>query len=103
MKLNVDDGHSSVGQDLNLSGTLSDEASKLGKEHFQRLIAEVEDYAIILLDIGGTIVSWNKGAERIKGYMANEILGKNFRIFYPKEDKEAKLPDMLMNTAITEG
>jgi PAS domain S-box-containing protein len=103
MKLNVDDGHSSVGQDLNLSGTLSDEASKLGKEHFQRLIAEVEDYAIILLDTAGTIVSWNKGAERIKGYMANEILGKNFRIFYPKEDKEAKVPDTLMNTAITEG
>jgi PAS domain S-box-containing protein len=76
---------------------------KLSEDRFERLIAEVEDYAIILLDKTGTISSWNKGAERIKGYSAEEIIGKNFRVFYTHEDKEDGLPDRLLNTAIQEG
>jgi len=103
MKLNVDDVQSSIRQDLNLSNSFSDEALRLGKDHFQRLIAEVEDYAIILLTVDGHIMSWNKGAEKIKGYKPEEIIGKNYRIFYPKEEKEARLPERLMNTVITEG
>ncbi len=76
---------------------------KLSEDRFERLIAEVEDYAIILLDIRGTISSWNKGAERIKGYSAEEIIGKSFKVFYTPEDKEDKLPDRLLQTAIQEG
>lgn len=76
---------------------------KLSEDRFERLIAEVEDYAIILLDIHGTISSWNKGAERIKGYSAEEIIGKSFKVFYTREDKEDGLPDRLLATTIQEG
>jgi len=58
--------------------------SKLNEERFQQLIADVEDYAIILLDNSGTIVSWNKGAEKIKGYTADEAIGRSFKVFYTR-------------------
>lgn len=78
-------------------------AFKLSEDRFERLISEVEDYAIILLDVQGTISSWNKGAERIKGYSAEEIIGKSFKVFYTTEDKESGLPDKLLKAAIEEG
>jgi PAS domain S-box-containing protein len=78
-------------------------AFKLSEDRFERLISEVEDYAIILLDVQGTISSWNKGAERIKGYRAEEIIGKSFKVFYTSEDKESGLPDKLLKAAIHEG
>jgi PAS domain S-box-containing protein len=70
---------------------------------FQKMVEEVEDYAILLLDREGTIENWNKGAEKIKGYKAKEIIGKNFRIFYSPEDQQIGLPDKLLNTALNEG
>jgi PAS domain S-box-containing protein len=78
-------------------------ALKINEEKFQRLIGEVEDYAIIILETDGTIASWNKGAETIKGYMADEIIGKSFKLFYPKEDRDAKLPDRLLGDAARSG
>ena len=69
----------------------------------EKMIAEIQDYAIILLDIDGTILTWNKGAESIKGYKAQEILGQNFRIFYLPRDREEKLPEKLIDLAIREG
>lgn len=48
----------------------------------KQMIKEVQDYAIILMDLDGTILTWNKGAEIIKGYKAEEIIGQNFRLFY---------------------
>lgn len=51
-----------------------------------KMIEEVEDYAIILLDKDGTIQNWNAGAEKIKGYQSHEIIGKNFSLFYTHED-----------------
>src|SRR6478735_9361080 len=68
-----------------------------------RMIEEIQDYAIILLDIDGTILSWNKGVEKIKGYTAEEIIGQNFRIFYMPRDRHEKLPEQLLNLAIKEG
>ena len=53
----------------------------------KQMIAEIQDYAIILMDKDGTILSWNKGAEKIKGYTEQEIIGKNFRIFYIPSDR----------------
>ncbi|WP_207536188.1 PAS domain-containing protein [Desertivirga arenae] len=69
----------------------------------QRMIAEIQDYAIILLDIDGTILTWNKGAEKIKGYREDEILGQNFRLFYLPLDRQAQLPEALLKQAIKEG
>jgi PAS domain S-box-containing protein len=69
----------------------------------QRMIDEIQDYAIILMDMDGTILTWNKGAETIKGYSEDEILGQNFRIFYLPEDRIAGLPEQLLETAKREG
>lgn len=65
---------------------------KKKKEELERLYHEmlknIQDYAIVLLDLDGTILTWNKGAKEIKGYISEEIIGKNFRIFYtPSAEK----------------
>jgi len=67
------------------------------------MIEEVEDYAILLLDRDGFIQNWNKGAEKIKGYTEKEIIGENFRIFYLPEDRENKLPEQLIEEAVSKG
>lgn len=73
-------------------------------EHLHsRMISEIQDYAIILLDKDGTILTWNKGVEQIKGYKEHEIIGQNFRIFYLPEDRQAKLPEKLIDLAVKEG
>jgi len=67
------------------------------------LIEAVTDYAIYSLDRHGNITSWNSGAERIKKYTADEIIGKHFSQFYTKEDAEAGLPAKVLHTAATTG
>ena len=74
----------------------------LDKLH-KKMIAEIQDYAIILMDIDGTILSWNAGAKKIKGYTEEEIIGQNFRIFYLPQDRQAGLPEQLIDLAIREG
>ena len=69
----------------------------------RKMITEIQDYAIILLDIDGTILTWNAGAEKIKGYREEEILGQNFRIFYMPQDRQAGLPEQLIALATKEG
>ncbi len=69
----------------------------------KKMIEEIQDYAIILLDLDGTILSWNIGAEKIKGYQAKEIVGQNFRIFYMPSDRQAGLPEQLIALAVKEG
>ena len=69
----------------------------------KKMIAEIQDYAIILLDIDGTILSWNIGAEKIKGYKEDEVIGQNFRIFYLPQDRQMGLPEQLIDLAIKEG
>ena len=81
---------------------IMNKTEKLQQLH-EKMIAEIQDYAIILLDLDGTILTWNKGAESIKGYKANEILGQNFRIFYLPRDREEKLPEKLIELASREG
>lgn len=76
---------------------------KQSEERYHKMVEEVQDYAIILLDIDGNILNWNNGAERIKGYKASEILGKNFRKFYSAEDLAQRLPERLLSKAINEG
>ena len=81
---------------------IMNKTEKLQQLH-EKMISEIQDYAIILLDRDGTILTWNKGAQSIKGYKENEILGQNFRIFYLPRDREEKLPEKLIELAVKEG
>ena len=67
------------------------------------LIDTVIDYAIFLLDTEGHVTSWNRGAERIKGYTPDEIIGEHFRRFYPEEDRTLGLPEHELEVAAREG
>jgi PAS domain S-box-containing protein len=69
------------------------------EEKYHRMISEVQDYAIILLDNEGIIQNWNKGAERIKGYKPEEIIGKSFSLFYTEEDRKKYIPEKLLEQA----
>ena len=73
------------------------------EDQYHKMVDEVEDYAILMLDRNGVILNWNKGAQKIKGYEEHEIVGCHFRIFYRPEDREAGLPEQLMAHAIEHG
>ncbi len=73
------------------------------EERFRLLVEAVQDYAIFMLDPSGHIVSWNLGAQRIKGYHAAEIIGRHFSCFYPPEDLERGKPDWELRIATKEG
>ena len=70
---------------------------------YRLLVESVRDYAIFALDPTGRILSWNAGAERIKGYSAGEIIGQHFSIFYGPEDLAAGKPDMELRVAERDG
>lgn len=73
------------------------------EERYHLMVEEVQDYAILYLNNEGIIENWNKGAEKIKGYKAEEIIGKSFDVFYTAKDKENNLPQYLLNQAISYG
>jgi PAS domain S-box-containing protein len=75
----------------------------LGEEQFRLLVQGVTDYAIYMLDRDGRIASWNSGAERIKGYTSEEIIGQHFSRFYTEEDRQAGEPQRGLDTAIRDG
>jgi len=95
-------GFSKVTRDLTDKKKTEDEL-RMSEERYHRMIAEVQDYAIILLDENGNIQNWNVGAEKIKGYKSEEIIGKHFSIFYPKKDQENNLPRKLLQVAREKG
>ncbi len=72
-------------------------------EQFQILVDSVEEYAIYMLDPNGTVVTWNTGAQKIKGYMPEEIIGKNFACFYTAEDVAAGKPQRNLREAARRG
>jgi PAS domain S-box-containing protein len=67
------------------------------------LIEGVVDYALFMLDPNGIVSSWNPGAERLKGYKAEEIVGRHFSRFYTEADREAGLPQQALQVAAAEG
>lgn len=81
----------------------SHEALRQSEERFRLLIESVSEYAIFMLDPDGTIVSWNTGACRIKGYEADEIIGQHFSRFYTTEANVAGLPLKLLKQALERG
>jgi PAS domain S-box-containing protein len=73
------------------------------EERFRLLVDTIRDYAIFLLDPKGTILSWNAGAEALKGYKANEIIGRNFQTFYTQEDIDRHHPQNEIEIATRNG
>jgi PAS domain S-box-containing protein len=67
------------------------------------LVAEVQDYAILMLDLEGRVATWNAGARRFKGYEAEEIIGRHFSVFYPAQAIADGTPEKLLETARSEG
>lgn len=72
-------------------------------ELFRLLVANVRDYAIFMLDPTGHITTWNIGAQRIKGYTADEVVGRHFSVFYPEEDARAGICDQKLELAARDG
>lgn len=72
-------------------------------EIFRLLVDSVKDYAIFLLDPSGRVMTWNQGAEKIKGYKAEEIIGEHFSRFYPQEARESRWPHRELEIAAREG
>lgn len=73
------------------------------RERLLKMMDEIDDHAIILLSKQGDIETWNRGAEKIKGYLAEEIIQQNFSIFYSDSDRQRHLPEQLLNKAAREG
>ncbi len=72
-------------------------------EDYRLLVESIVDYGVFLLDPTGHIASWNRGAERIKGYAADEIIGKHFSTFYPEEDVARGKPAWELEVAVAQG
>jgi PAS domain S-box-containing protein len=72
-------------------------------QRFKNILEAVRDYAIYMLSPEGIILTWSPGAENIKGYKSEEIIGKNFSIFYTKEDIEARKPEIELAQAKSSG
>ena len=73
------------------------------EESYRLMVESVTDYAIIMLDVEGRIVSWNKGAQRIKGYSTEEIVGQHFSLFYSRGDIECGKPQQDLNIVTAKG
>jgi len=76
---------------------------RASEERFRLLVQGVADYAIFMLDLNGFVTNWNAGAARIKGYAADEIIGRHFSQFYPEEDRQKGLPEKALETARSTG
>jgi PAS domain S-box-containing protein len=76
---------------------------KASEERFRRLVHSVHDYAIYMLDPQGHVASWNRGAERFKGYKEDEVLGQHFSRFYTDQDRASGLPERALRIAREEG
>jgi len=95
-------GFAKITRDLTESRNAAEELRQ-SQAQFQILVQGVTDYAIYLLDPTGHVSSWNSGAERIKGYTANEIVGEHFSAFYTEEDRKAGEPQRNLRRAEDEG
>jgi PAS domain S-box-containing protein len=82
---------------------VSQEAMREQDRRFRLLVEGVVDYAIYMLDPSGVVTNWNRGAERLKGYTADEIIGQHFSRFYTKEERAIGMPARILDTAAREG
>jgi len=89
-------------RDLSVRQALQQELRESSRQ-FQLLVGAITDYAIYMLDPEGRVTTWNAGAERIKGYTADEIIGQHFSRFYSDEDQSAGVPARMLRQAAEEG
>src|SRR5256886_13795842 len=73
------------------------------EQRFRLIVEGAKEYALLMLDPEGRVVSWNAGAERLKGYRAEEIVGQHHSRFYPPEDVRAGKPERALQQALAEG
>jgi PAS domain S-box-containing protein len=95
-------GYAKITRDLT-ERRAAEKAIRQSEEQFRRLIQGVSDYAIYMLDPNGNVSSWNFGAERIKGYRPDEIIGRHFSTFYTPEDRATGVPEAALAIARAEG
>jgi PAS domain S-box-containing protein len=95
-------GFAKITRDLS-ERKVAEEALKRSEEQLRILVQGVTDYAIYMLDPDGLVASWNQGAQRIKGYDPEEIIGQHFSRFYTDEDRDAGLPAKALEIAAREG
>ncbi|MBV8906059.1 MAG: PAS domain S-box protein, partial [Acidobacteriia bacterium] len=81
----------------------AEEELRQSEEGYRMLLNAVRDYAIFMLNPDGFVVTWNAGAQRLKGYEASEIIGQHFSVFYPPERRGGGIPEQELNIARTEG
>ena len=82
---------------------MAEEVLKQSEQQFRLLVQSVTDYAIYMLDADGRLTNWNPGAQRIKGYLPEEVIGQHFSMFYTPEDRAAGEPKRTLDIAIREG
>jgi PAS domain S-box-containing protein len=82
---------------------MAEETLKQSEQQFRLLVQSVTDYAIYMLAPDGRLTNWNQGAQRIKGYRPEEVIGQHFSMFYTPEDREAGEPQRALETATREG
>jgi PAS domain S-box-containing protein len=82
---------------------MAEETLKQSEQQFRLLVQSVTDYAIYMLAPDGRLTNWNQGAQRIKGYRPEEVIGQHFSLFYTPEDREAGEPQRALETAMREG
>jgi PAS domain S-box-containing protein len=83
--------------------SLPNSTDQVHADPFHLFVDSVQDYAIFMLDVDGNVLTWNAGAERIKGYKTSEIVGRNFSCFYTPEDVQLGKPQQLLHEAARKG
>lgn len=91
-----------INSDLTRS-VVAEQQLQASEDMFRLLVSGVKDLAIFMLDPAGHVATWNDGAERIKGYRADEIVGRHFSVFYPEHDVESGKPDWELVVAERDG
>lgn len=95
-------GFAKVTRDLT-EQRVAQEALRQSEEQFRRLVLGVTDYAIYMLDPDGVITNWNAGAQRIKGYLPEEVIGRHFSIFFEPQARQSGEPERSLRVALSEG